>query len=68
MSGDVGFLIALLLLAVLAVHGMVTNRKAKRQESADDEPGFDDWKEGSPDDPLPENAKPLESDGTDKLP
>lgn len=67
MSGDVGFLIALVLLVAVAIHGIVTNRKAKRQESADDEPGFDDWKEGSPNDPLPDDAKPIDLNGTDKL-
>jgi len=34
----------------------------RRRVKHDDEVDFDDWKNGSPDDPVPDNAKPFKTD------
>lgn len=58
----------LLLIGVWVFYGIVTSKVKYSRAEEDEEPLFDDWKVGSPNDPVPENAKPLGQDGTDKLP
>ncbi len=49
---------------VVIIAGLVREQKKVRREMLDDDiPGFDDWKFGTPDDPLPEDAQPLNGEG-----
>lgn len=41
---------------------LITSARKRRAEQTDDEVDFDDWKRGSPDDPVPDNAKPFKTE------
>jgi len=42
---------------------LVGSARKRRREQTDDEVDFDDWKKGSPNDPLPPGAVPVKQTG-----
>ena len=63
MASDITCGILFLALA-LVIWGLVREKKQVRRESLDDDiPGFDDWRFGTPDDPLPDEAQSLDGAG-----
>lgn len=42
---------------------LVANSRKRHREQMDDEVDHDEWKKGSPDDPVPDNAVPVKQTG-----
>jgi hypothetical protein len=59
---DIAILLLFLVCAAIYVKGRLETVKAHRRAALGDEVDFDDWKNGTPNDPVPDDAKPFKTD------